>query len=165
MSSKSICPQFWVLLTIKISVMIEESIIPQIEGFELISRNYEENPDFHDALLVDFRVMNSQDRSLSVELSLNTFWYDFDREYEPGESLAHLGDVIVTFLLEDVRSIVFDNESGLDFTTGVNIRWADYYDKSREYLELSADDLGLQIIAGKIGIKSVKPAPENLFDF
>ena len=145
--------------------MIEESIIPQIEGFELISGNYEENPDFHDALLVDFRVMNSQDRSLSVELSLNTFWYDFDREYEPGESLAHLGDVIVTFLLEDVRSIVFDNESGLDFTTGVNIRWADYYDKSREYLELSADDLGLQIIAGKIGVKSVKPAPEDLFDF
>ena len=84
MSSKSICPQFWVLLTIKISVMIEESIIPQIEGFELISANYEENPDFHDALLVDFRVMNSQDRSLSVELSLNTFWYDFDKEYEPG---------------------------------------------------------------------------------
>ena len=35
--------------------MIEESIIPQIEGFELISANYEENPDFHDALLVDFR--------------------------------------------------------------------------------------------------------------
>ena len=162
MSSKSICPQFWVLLTIKISVMIEESIIPQIEGFELISANYEENPDFHDALLVDFRVMNSQDRSLSVELSLNTFWYDFDREYEPGESLAHLG---VTFLLENVRSIVFDNESGLDFTTGVNIRRADYYDKSREYFELSADDLGLQIIAGKIGIKSVKPAPEDLFDF
>jgi len=32
-------------------------------------------------------------------------------------------------------------------------------------LELSADDLGLQIIAGKIGIKSVKPAPEDLFDF
>jgi len=145
--------------------MIEESIIPQIEGFELISANYEENPDFHDALLVDFRVMNSQDRSLSVELSLNTFWYDFDREYEPGESLAHLGDVIVTFLLENVRSIVFDNESGLDFTTGVNIRRADYFDKSREYLELSADDLGLQIIAGKIGIKSVKPAPEDLFDF
>ena len=165
MSSKSICPQFWVLLTIKISVMIEESIIPQIEGFELISANYEENPDFHDALLVDFRVMNSQDRSLSVELSLNTFWYDFDREYEPGESLAHLGDVIVTFLLENVRSIVFDNESGLDFTTGVNIRRADYYDKSREYFELSADDLGLQIIAGKIRIKSVKPAPEDLFDF
>ena len=54
--------------------MIEESIIPQIEGFELISANYEENPDFHDALLVEFRVMNSQDRSLSVELSLNTFW-------------------------------------------------------------------------------------------
>ena len=145
--------------------MIEESIIPQIEGFELISANYEENPDFHDALLVDFRVMNSQDRSLSVELSLNTFWYDFDREYEPGESLVHLGDVIVTFLLEDVRSIVFDNESGLDFTTGVNIRRADYYDKSRDYFELSADDLGLQIIAGKIGIKSVKPAPEDLFDF
>lgn len=165
MSSKSICPQFWVLLTIKISVMIEDSIIPQIEGFELISGNYEENPDFHDALLVDFRVMNSQDRCLSVEMSLNTFWYDFDKEYEPGESLAHLGDVIVTFLLEDVRSIVFDNESGLDFTTGVNIRWADYYDKSREYFELSADDLGLQIIAGKVGIKSVKPAPENLFDF
>ena len=64
--------------------MIEESIIPQIEGFELISANYEENPDFHDALLVDFRVMNSQDRNLSVELSLNTFWYDFDKEYEPG---------------------------------------------------------------------------------
>ena len=165
MSSKSICPQFWVLLTIKISVMIEESIIPQIEGFELISANYEENPDFHDALLVEFRVMNSQDRCLSVEMSLNTFWYDFDKEYEPGESLAHLGDVIVTFLLEDVRSIVFDNESGLDFTTGVNIRRADYYDKSREYFELSADDLGLQIIAGKIGIKSVKPAPEDLFDF
>ena len=165
MSSKSICPQFWVLLTIKISDMIEESIIPQIEGFELISANYEENPDFHDALLVEFRVMNSQDRCLSVEMSLNTFWYDFDKEYEPGESLAHLGDVIVTFLLEDVRSIVFDNESGLDFTTGVNIRRADYYDKSRDYLELSADDLGLQIIAGKIGIKSVKPAPEDLFDF
>ena len=165
MSSKSICPQFWVLLTIKISVMIEESIIPQIEGFELISANYEENPDFHDALLVDFRVMNSQDRCLSVEMSLNTFWYDFDKEYEPGESLAHLGDVIVTFLLEDVRSIVFDNESGLDFTTGVNIRRADYYDKSRDYFELSADDLGLQIIAGKIGVKSVKPAPEDLFDF
>jgi len=145
--------------------MIEESIIPQIEGFELISANYEENPDFHDALLVEFRVMNSQDRSLSVELSLNTFWYDFEREYEPGESLAHLGDVIVTFLLEDVRSIVFDNESGLDFTTGVNIRRADYYDKSRDYFVLSADDLGLQIIAGKIGIKSVKPAPEDLFDF
>lgn len=145
--------------------MIEESIIPQIEGFELISHNYEENPDFHDALLVDFRVMNSQDRSLSVELSLNTFWYDFDREYEHGESLAHLGDVIVTFLLENVRSIVFDNGSGLDFTTGVNIRRADYFDKSREYLELSADDLGLQIIADKIGIKSVKPAPEDLFDF
>lgn len=165
MSSKSISPQSWFLLAIKISVMIEESIIPQIEGFELISANYEENPDFHDALLVDFRVMNSQDRCLSVEMSLNTFWYDFDKEYEPGESLAHLGDVIVTFLLEDVRSIVFDNESGLDFTTGVNIRWADYYDKSREYFELSADDLGLQIIAGKIGIKSVKPAPEDLFDF
>lgn len=165
MSCKSICTLSWVLLAIKISVMIEESIIPQIEGFELISGNYEENPDFHDALLVDFRVMNSQDRSLSVELSLNTFWYDFDREYEPGESLAHLGDVIVTFLLEDVRSIVFDNESGLDFTTGVNIRWADYYDKSREYFELSADDLGLQIIAGKIRIKSVKPSPEDLFDF
>ena len=165
MSSKSICPQFWVLLTIKISDMIEESIIPQIEGFELISANYEENPDFHDALLVEFRVMNSQDRCLSVEMSLNTFWYDFDKEYEPGESLAHLGDVIVTFLLEDVRSIVFDNESGLDFTTGVNIRRADYYDKSRDYFELSADDLGLQIIAGKIGIKSVKPAPEDLFDF
>ena len=41
----------------------------------------------------------------------------------------------------------------------------DYYDKSREYFELSADDLGLQIIAGKIRIKSVKPAPEDLFDF
>lgn len=145
--------------------MIEESIIPQIEGFELISANYEENPDFHDALLVEFRVMNSQERSLSVELSLNTFWYDFDRENEPGESLAHLGDVIVTFLLEDVRSIVFDNDSGYDFTTGLNIRPADIYGKSKDYMELSADDLGLQIIAEKIKVKSVTPAPEDLFDF
>ena len=145
--------------------MIDESLIPRIEGFELIKGNYESNPDFHDALLVGFHVMNSKERSLSVELSLNTFWYDFDREYEPGESLAHLSDVIVTFLLEDVCSIVFDNDSGYDFTTGLDIRPSDIYGKSKDCMELSADDLGLQIIADKIKIKSVTPAPEDLFDF
>ena len=145
--------------------MIDESLIPRIEGFDLIKGNYENNPDFHDALLVGFHVMNSKERSLSVELSLNTFWYDFDRDYEPGESLAHVGDVVVTFLLEDVCSIVFDNDSGYDFTTGLNIRPADIYGKSKDYMELSADDLGMQIIADKIKIKSVTPAPEDLFDF